>query len=70
MKVLPGLITQASQVVGRTARHQVALYLDDLYIEMLDRLAKKTGRTKQELLSEAVNTLLVICPSVFLRNPL
>ena len=25
---------------------------------MLDRLAKKTGRTKQELLREAVKTLL------------
>ncbi len=25
---------------------------------MLDKLAKKTGRTKQELLREAVNTLL------------
>jgi predicted DNA-binding protein len=45
--------------MGRTLRRQVALYLDDAYIEMLDKLAKKTGRTKQELLREAVSTLLV-----------
>jgi len=45
--------------VGRTLRKQVALYLDDVHIEMLDKLARKTGRTKQELLREAVNTLLV-----------
>jgi len=45
--------------VGRTIRKQVALYLDDIYIEMLDKLAKKHSRTKQDLLREAVNTLLV-----------
>ncbi|HEU4653350.1 MAG TPA: ribbon-helix-helix domain-containing protein [Steroidobacteraceae bacterium] len=45
--------------MGRTVRTQVALYLDDEYIVMLDKLAKKTGRTKQDLLREAVNTLLV-----------
>lgn len=45
--------------MGRTLRKQVALYLDDIHIEMLDRLARKTGRTKQELLREAVNTLLI-----------
>lgn len=45
--------------MGRTVRKQVALYLDDIYIEMLDKLAKKTRRTKQELLREAVTTLLV-----------
>lgn len=45
--------------MGRTLRKQVALYLDDIHIVMLDKLAKKTGRTKQELLREAVNTLLV-----------
>jgi predicted DNA-binding protein len=45
--------------VGRTVRKQVALYLDDIYVLMLDKLAKKTGRTKQDLLREAVNTLLV-----------
>ena len=45
--------------MGRTLRKQVALYLDDAHIEMLDKLARKTGRTKQELLREAVNTLLV-----------
>ena len=45
--------------MGRTLRKQVALYLDDIHVVMLDKLAKKTGRTKQELLREAVNTLLV-----------
>ena len=45
--------------MGRTLRKQVALYLDDIHIEMLDKLAKKTRRTKQDLLREAVNTLLL-----------
>ena len=45
--------------MGRTLRKQVALYLDDAHIVLLDKLAKKTGRTKQDLLREAVNTLLV-----------
>jgi predicted DNA-binding protein len=45
--------------MGRTLRKQVALYLDDIHVVMLDKLAKKTERTKQELLREAVNTLLV-----------
>jgi predicted DNA-binding protein len=45
--------------MGRTVRTQVALYLDDEHVVMLDKLAKKTGRTKQDLLREAVNTLLV-----------
>jgi predicted DNA-binding protein len=45
--------------MGRTLRTQVALYLDDVHIEMLDKLAKKTGRTKQDLLREAIHTLLL-----------
>jgi predicted DNA-binding protein len=45
--------------MGRTLRTQVALYLDDVHIALLDRLAQKSGRTKQDLLREAVNTLLV-----------
>ncbi len=45
--------------MGRTLRTQVALYLDDEQIDLLDRLARKTRRTKQELLREAINTLLV-----------
>ncbi len=45
--------------MGRTLRTQVALYLDDAQVELLDKLAKKQGRTKQDLLREAVNTLLV-----------
>jgi predicted DNA-binding protein len=45
--------------MGRTLRTQVALYLDDVHIGQLDKLAKKFGRTKQDLLREAVNTLLL-----------
>jgi predicted transcriptional regulator len=45
--------------VGRTLRTQVALYLDDLQVELLDMLAQKQHRTKQDLLREAVNTLLM-----------
>ena len=45
--------------MGRTLRKQVALYLDDVHVELLDKLARNTGRTKQDLLREAVNTLLV-----------
>lgn len=45
--------------MGRTLRKQVALYLDDVHVELLDKLAKRTGRTKQDLLREAINTLLV-----------
>jgi predicted DNA-binding protein len=44
--------------MGRTLRTQVALYLDDAQVKLLDKLAKKHGRTKQDLLREAVNTLL------------
>lgn len=45
--------------MGRTLRTQVALYLDDWQIDQLAKLAKKSERTKQELLREAVNALLV-----------
>jgi len=45
--------------MGRTLRRQVALYLDDVHVEMLQALARKTGRTQQDLLREAINTLLV-----------
>lgn len=44
--------------MGRTLRTQVALYLDDSQVELVDKLARKTGRTKQDLLREAINTLL------------
>jgi predicted DNA-binding protein len=37
----------------------VALYLEDHQISALAALAKRTGRTKQDLLREAVNTLLL-----------
>jgi predicted DNA-binding protein len=45
--------------MGRTLRKQVALYLDDVHVELLQALAAKTGRTQQDLLREAINTLLV-----------
>jgi predicted DNA-binding protein len=45
--------------MGRTLRKQVALYLDDIHVELLQALAEKTGRTQQDLLREALNTLLV-----------
>jgi hypothetical protein len=32
--------------MGRTLRKQVALYLDDHYIELLDRLATKAGQNE------------------------
>jgi len=43
--------------MGRTLRRQVALYLDEVHVELLQALAEKTGRTQQDLLREAVNTL-------------
>lgn len=45
--------------MGRTLRTQVALYLDEEKVILLDHLAKKTNRTKQDLLREAIDTLLV-----------
>lgn len=45
--------------MGRTLRTQVALYLDEVQIDLLDKLARQSGRTKQDLLREAVNTLLL-----------
>ena len=53
--------------MGRTLRTQVALYLDDIQIDLLDKLASKFGRTKQDLLREAVNTLL--CEYRMLKPP-
>jgi predicted DNA-binding protein len=44
--------------MGRTLRTQVALYLDDEQVALLNKLAKGHGRTKQDLLREAVNTLV------------
>ena len=45
--------------MGRTLRPQVALYLDPDRVELLDQLAKRTGKTKQELLRGAVDALLL-----------
>lgn len=57
--------------MGRTLRTQVALYLDEEHVKALDALSKKSGRTKQELLREAVMTLLAEYKSVWLpkRKP-
>lgn len=44
---------------GRTKRTQVALYLDDDKVRLLDDMARKTGRTKQDLLREALDRLLI-----------
>lgn len=44
--------------MGRTLRPQVALYLDPEKVELLDKLAAKTGETKQALLRQAVDALL------------
>ena len=48
-----------SAMGGRTTRPQVPLYLDPEKVELLNRLAEKTGRTKQELLREAVDEMFV-----------
>lgn len=45
--------------MGKTLRTQVALYLDADRVELLKRLKAKTGRTGQDLLREALDTLLV-----------
>lgn len=44
--------------MGRTLKPQVALYLDPEKVELLDKLAEKSGQTKQALLREAVDDLL------------
>jgi predicted transcriptional regulator len=45
--------------MGRTLRTQVALYLDADRVKLLARLALKTGRTKQALLREALDDVLI-----------
>lgn len=45
--------------MGRTLRPQVALYLDPAKVELLRKLAAKTGETKQALLRAAVDDLLI-----------
>lgn len=44
---------------GRTKRKQVPLYLDPDRVELLNQMAKKTGLTKQDLLRQALDALLV-----------
>lgn len=45
--------------MGRTHRKQVALYLDDDRVELLQRLALKTGLTQQDVLRRALDSALV-----------
>jgi predicted DNA-binding protein len=45
--------------MGKTKRHQQALYLDHDKAELLDNLAKQTRIPKAVLLREAVDDLLV-----------
>jgi len=56
--------------MGRTLRPQVALYLDAEKVELLDKLATKTGRTKQDLLRQAFDDLLVKHRLLKRRKPL
>jgi hypothetical protein len=44
---------------GKTRRTQVALYLDDETIELLNELKAKTGLDGQALIRRAINALLV-----------
>jgi hypothetical protein len=44
--------------MGRTLRTQVALYLDDDRVELLSKLAKKTGQTQQDVLRQALDAVL------------
>jgi len=59
LKGLPklGLAAKFSGM-AKTPRTQEAMYLDDMQLELLDKLAQKLGRTKQDLLREAINTML------------
>jgi hypothetical protein len=45
--------------MGRTHRTQVALYLDADRVELLHRMAEKTGLTMQDLLRQALDALLI-----------
>ena len=45
--------------MGRTTKHQQALYLEKARAEQLDRLAQQTRIPKAVLLREAVDDLLV-----------
>jgi len=45
--------------MGRTTKHQQALYLEKARAELLDRLAQHTRIPKAVLLREAVDDLLV-----------
>jgi predicted DNA-binding protein len=44
--------------MGKTKRHQQAIYLDPKKAELLDKLAAETGVPKQHYFREAVDLLL------------
>jgi hypothetical protein len=44
--------------MGKTKRHQQAIYLDNDKAKLLDELAKRTRLAKQVLLRDAVDLLL------------
>ena len=44
--------------MGRTTRTQVALYLDPEKVVQLANLARRTNRTKQDVLRDALNAEL------------
>ena len=44
--------------MGRTKRTQVALYLDASKVEQLGKLAKRTKRTQQDVLRDALDAEL------------
>jgi len=45
--------------MGKTKRHQQAIYLDLKKAELLDKLSAETGIPKQHYFREAVDLLLV-----------
>jgi hypothetical protein len=44
--------------MGKTKRHQQAIYLDPPKAALLDKLSKETGISKQHYFREAVDLLL------------
>jgi hypothetical protein len=44
--------------VGKTKRHQQAIYLDPPKAALLDKLSKETGVSKQHYFRQAVDLLL------------
>lgn len=44
---------------GKTLRKQDSIYLDPEKFELLEKLTKKTGKLRSELLRDAVDDLLI-----------